>query len=91
MSDLRFCGVYSKATKTWLQQHAHKQFGPMYQDATPKAWADTFLACHYQQVFTEHICRSVKHIAAKRTQRNMLSAQLTQDPRFIHIPAHTSL
>eukprot|EP00957_Ditylum_brightwellii_P066763 5066570-Ditylum_brightwellii.AAC.1 len=49
--------------------NTHKHSRPMHCNTTPKGWADTFLACYYQQAFSNHICCCIKHIAANQQQK----------------------
>eukprot|EP00957_Ditylum_brightwellii_P132807 10126730-Ditylum_brightwellii.AAC.1 len=59
MTDQWYCGYYRQATQEWLRQHSHQQFRPTYQDSTSSSWADIFLACAYQQAFTQHILNCI--------------------------------
>eukprot|EP00957_Ditylum_brightwellii_P202058 15328399-Ditylum_brightwellii.AAC.1 len=59
---------------------AGQQFGYSYRDATPKAWADTFLVTQYQWAFTQHLKHSLQGLQPQKLK--VTNKKFCADPRY---------
>eukprot|EP00957_Ditylum_brightwellii_P211998 15366842-Ditylum_brightwellii.AAC.1 len=81
MKDECLCGILHKANQAWLQMHgASQHFGYSYRDATPKAWADTFLATQYQWVFAQYLKHCLQELQPQKLK--VTNKKFHADPQY---------